>query len=446
MLSPIPPSLTLVPSEWYDETMYLRGQKWRMTRRPTRRSRPFFVLLLVLAIGAVAYFGTFVAPTMPAPFIPTPTITRSPKSFVNEAQQLYEEGKLAQSISAYKQAIIADPNNPALYIALARVQIFAGEHEDALTNAQNALLKNANNPMAHAVEAYAQNFLGDTLKAEASIQRALELDPNSALAHAYYAEILVTRGDFEDFDKAAAESRLAKELDPNSLEVYRARGLVLINSGAENLDEAIQELKAAIAINDKIADLHLLLGFAYRLKGENSLAVDELLAAYALNPQNPDIPTEITFAYSNEGQFGKAAQYAEDAVRIDPSSAKLRGNLGIMYYKNNEMDKAINELRLAVRGGTDPEGVSVEGMPLDYGKVAEYYWFYGFALAKRNRCAEAVPVFQALASGVPDYELAVDNAVAGLELCKQQLGTPLAPEETPEGEEGEATPEATDSP
>jgi tetratricopeptide (TPR) repeat protein len=399
-------------------------------------------LLLVVAIAAVAYFGTFVAPTMPAPFIPTPTMTRSPESFVNEAQQLYEDGKLAQSIAAYKQAIIADPNNPTLYVTLARVQIFAGEYEDALTNAQNALLQNPNNPMAHAVQAYAQSYLGDTLEAEASVKRALELDPNSAISHAYYAEILVTKGDYEDFDKAAAESRLAKELEPNALEVHRARGLVLLNSGTENLDEAIDELKAAIAINDKIADLHLLLGFAYRLKGENDLAVDELLAAYALNPQDPDIPTEITFAYSNEGQFGKAAQYAEDAVKIDPTSPKLRGNLGVMYYKNNEMDKAIAELALAVRGGTDPDGVSVEGLPLDYGKVAEYYWFYGFALAKRNRCAEAVPVFQALVSGVPDYELAVENAIAGLELCKASLGTPEATEGTPEGEEGEATPQA----
>ena len=63
---------------------------------------------------------------------------------------------------------------------------------------------------------------------------------------------------------------------------------------------------------------------------------------------------------------------------------------------------------------------------LDYGKVAEYYWFYGFALAKRNRCAEAVPVFQALVSGVPDYDLAVENAIAGLDLCKASLGTPEA--------------------
>ncbi len=198
----------------------------------------------------------------------------------------------------------------------------------------------------------------------------------------------------------------------------------------ENLDQAIQELKAAIAINDKIADLHLNLGFAYRVAGENDLAVDELLAAYALSPTDSNIPTEIAFAYANEGQFGKASQYAEDAVKIDPTNPRMHGNLGIMYYRNSELDKAIPALALAVRGGTTTDGAVVEGQPLDYGKVAEYYWFYGFALAKSNRCAEAVPVFQALLSGVPDDELAVENANAGLELCLVSIET-ATPEITP---------------
>jgi tetratricopeptide (TPR) repeat protein len=412
-----------------------------MNRRPRKRSSPWRILLLVILIGIALYFNQVVVPATPPLFMATPTPTRSPESFVNEAEEFYQEGKLAQAIDAYQQAIIADPNNPTLYITLARIQIFAGEYEDALTNAQNSLLKNSNNPMAHAVQAYALSFLGEHLEAEAAIKKSLELDSNNALAHAYYAEILVNKGDYEDFEKAASESRLAKELDPNALEVHRARGMVLLNSGSENVEEAISELKAAIAINDKIADLHLLLGFAYRLQLENDLAVDELLAAYALNPKDPNIPTEITFAYANEGQFGKAAQYAEDAVRIVPSDPKLRGNLGVMYYRNGEMDKAIQELSLAVHGGSDASGAVVEGLPLDYGKVAEYYWFFGFALAKTNRCAEAVPVFQALVTGVPDYDLAVENAIAGLELCKVGVEeTPTVEGEEAESEEPTATP------
>jgi tetratricopeptide (TPR) repeat protein len=409
--------------------MYLRGNKWSVTRRPKKRTNPWRIILLLILIAIALYLNQVVVPATPPLFIPTPTPTRSPESFVNEAEQYYQEGKLSQAISAYEQAIIADPNNPSNYIRLARIQVYAGEYRAAIENTQNALLKNPNNPMAHAVQGWALSFTGDPLAAEAAVKKAIELDSNNALAHAYYAEILVNKGDFEEFEKAAAESRLAKEIDPNLLEVHRARGLVLLNSGIENVDEAILEFKSAIAINDKIADLHLYLGFAYRLQGENDLAVNELLAAYALDPQDADIPTEISFAYANEGQFGKAAQFAEDAANVDSSNPKMHGNLGIMYYRSNELAKAIPELALSVHGGVTADGVAVEGLPLEYGKSAEYYWFYGFALAKSSRCSEAVPVFQALLSGVPDYELAVENAQAGMDLCLESLETPALEEE-----------------
>lgn len=402
-----------------------------MNRRPTRRSNPWVILLLLAAVGVMSYVSMVIVPATPPLFIPTATPTRNPESYVNEAEQFYADGKLAQAVSSYKQAIVANPDDPSLYITLARLQVFAGDYQGAITNAQNALLKNPDNPLAHAVLGWALGFTGDYLPAEASIKKALDLDPNNALAHAYYAEILINRGEFEDFDKAASASRRAKELEPNSLEVHRARGLVLVNSGSENIEEAIQEFKAALAINDKIADLHLNLGFAYRVRGDNDLAVDELLSAYALNPQDATIPTEIMLSYSNEGQYGKAAQYAEDAVKIEPENPRLRGNLGVMYYQqakatldNALMDQAIVELGLAVRGGVTEEGATVQSLALEYGKAAEYYWFYGFALARRDRCNEAVPVFQALVSGVPDYELAVANAQAGLELCLVSLETP----------------------
>ena len=400
-----------------------------MDTRRKRRSSPWRIALLVALIGIFLYLNQVVVPATPPLFIPTPTPTRSPESFVNEAGQLYSEGKLSQAITSYKQAIASDPNNPSNYLDLARLQIWLGEYEDAAVNAENALLKNSNNALAHAVRAWARSAVGDHLEAEGSVKRALELEPNNALAHAVYAEILLNKADFGDVDKAIQQSNIAKELAPNMLEVHRIRGLVLLNT--QNTPEAIQELKAAIALNDKIADLHLNLGFAYRVNGENDLAIEELLSAFALNPDSASAPTEISLAYANEGQFGKAVQYAEQAVAVDPSNARLWGNLGVMYYRNAELSKAIPALALVVQGGTTEDGVAVEGLPLGYSTVAQYYWFYGFALAKSSQCGEAIPVFQALLNGVPDYELAVDNANAGIELCQESLGTPLAPTPTP---------------
>ena len=98
----------------------------------------------------------------------------------------------------------------------------------------------------------------------------------------------------------------------------------------------------------------------------------------------------------------------------------------MVYYKNNDYPNAIKQLGLAVRGGMTDDGQPVEGLPLEYGRVEEYYWYYGFALGRDNRCDEAVPIFQALLTGVPDDELAVENAQAGLELCLVSIETPAA--------------------
>ncbi len=112
------------------------------------RSTGSWLFLLVILIAFVTYVDRFVLPTAQTPFMPTPTVTRAPESYVTEAEGLFAEGKLLQSIDTYMEAIRLTPNDPALYIALARVQIFAGKYDDALVNAENSLLLNPNSSMA----------------------------------------------------------------------------------------------------------------------------------------------------------------------------------------------------------------------------------------------------------------------------------------------------------
>jgi tetratricopeptide (TPR) repeat protein len=411
--------------------MYLRGSKWNMTKRSRRRSSFWRIGFLVVIILGLLYFNQVVVPAMPAPFVPTTTPTRSAESFLNEADAFFKDGKLTQAIDAYKQAILADPKNPAYYVDMARLQVFAGLYKEAQTSAEDALLLNPNNSMAHAVKAWALDFLGQYPEATASIQEALKLDPNNAAAYAYYTEILIDQGNYDDIETAISMSQKARDLAPNMLETHRARGYVLYATG--NYADAIQEYKAALAINDKIWDLHYSLGVVYRINGDFDLASQEMLAAIAFNPENPDIPTDLSRTYATQGQFGKAVQYAEQAVKVAPSDPRLHGNLGFMYYKNSELDNALTHLALAVRGGTTADGVVVEGLPLQPGRVAdEYYSFYGLALAKKGRCNEAVPVFQLILQNIAADQTAFYNANEGITYCQEQLGTPQAnPTNTP---------------
>jgi tetratricopeptide (TPR) repeat protein len=415
--------------------MYLKGSKWSMNRRRTRPNWFRIILLSLLVLGG-AYVNRFILPNQPQLGVPTPTATRSPESFVTEAEEYFTQGKLIPAIEAYRQAIISSPENPAVYVALARTQVFAGQYKEAQESAESAILLNNNNSNAHAVRAWALDFQEETLEAEASIKRALELDPNNALAHAYYAEILVDSfysgtGAVGAIEKAIEESKVAIALAPDALETHRARGYVYEATG--NYEEAIREYEAAIAVNTNIADLHLALGRNYRTLGIYDKAVEEFTRANALNPEDPTPDLFISRTYATIGEYAKAMQYAESAKDNNPASASLRGNLGVMYYRNSYWTEAITELGYVVNGGVTDDGAQIEPINLapNDSRTAEYYATYGLALSRLNQCGKALQVARTILERIPADELAVENANAIISRCQQNLDSPPEATETP---------------
>lgn len=411
--------------------MYLKGSKWSMNRRrrPVNWFRVVFLGLLTLALF---YVNQVVVPEIPPIGQPTETPTRSAESYVTEAETYFEQGKLGQAIDAYQEAIHSNPGDATTYIALARVQVFAGQYQEAHKNADYAILREPENSMAHAVRAWALDYEGNYLAAEASVKRALELDPNNGVAHAYYAEILVDSylagtGSLNAIERAAEASRTALTLAPNTIEAHQARGYVL--EVTANYEEAIREYQAAININGNIPSLHLALGRNYRALGIYDQAVEAFTRANALNPTDPTPNLLIARTYATIGEYAKAVQYAEQAVKDSPTDPRLRGALGVMYYKNLQWPEAIQELNLAINGGTTEEGQKVKGLALVSNdiRLAEYYYTYGLALARTSRCGEALPVAQLIQATIPGDEIAVSNAQEIVKICQQSLNVTPSP-------------------
>ena len=418
-----------------------------MNRR-RRRSNPWLIVVLVAAIGFFAYLNVYVIPTVPPPFVPTPTATRAPESFTMEAEAFLAEGQVRLAVDSYMAAIKADPQNIANYLQLATLQIYSGDYEAARVNAENAILLDKNRPQAFILLGWAKGFQGDYLNAEADISTALEMDPNNALGHAVYAYVLSLRvaddvAELDTLDTAIEESKQALRLDGNLMEAHWARGYVLEITA--NYEEAVQELLAAIDLNDRIAELHLALGRNYMAIEEDDQAVFEFTRAYALNPTDPEPNWYISRVYGGLGEYAKAIQAAEQAVSDDPTNPYMYGNLGTLYYRDLQYNAAIDALELAVRGGLAADGQVVEGLPLDYTlTVTEYYSRYGLALARVNRCNEAVQVAQAMLQTVPDDEDAVYNAEFMIGICQENIDNP--PTSTPEGGEGDIQMEMTPTP
>ena len=420
--------------------MYLSGSKWNM-RKKRRRTNPWRILLLLALIAGGIYLWRFYVPTVPPLFIPTPTATRSPASYVLEAESLFQSGKLEQAETSYLEAVEVDPREPDHYIQLARVRMFAGDYGGAETAARDALVLDPENGLAHAVLAWSLDFQAGeaedvetrtTKLSEAvqSIDRALGLNPNSALVNAYAAEIIIDN-DINDYERALGTAETAVSLDNSIMEPHRALAYVWERTG--NRELALESYRAASRINPFVPRLHIDIGNMLRALGDLEGAIESYLTAVSLSPTSVEPLVLIANAYAGDGQFGNASQYAKQAVDLDPANPRLRGNLGRMYYHNNVLDEALIQLSLAVRGGQTVEGPFVEGLPLDDPvpdpRVVEFYYTYGLALAKLGVCPEAIEIFEYILFAVPEDEIATFNAEEGLYLCGEIERTP-----TPEGE------------
>ncbi len=417
-----------------------------MTRR---RKKPnifgWTVFGLVLLFGY--YFNQVYLPAQPNPFEATPTPTRSPESLASEGQSLFDQGRLPQAIEAYEAAIKASPQDPLLYIALARVQVFAGFPREAQANAENALLLSPNNSMAHAARAWALDFQdGKNGEAMEAIDKALELDPNNAIAHAYRVEILIDSQSFDNIDKAREVSRTALALNPDALETRRARGYIFEATG--DYVSAVQFYRSAIEVNPYLAILHVELGRNLRFLQVYDDAITEFNTANTLNPADPEPDYFISRTYATIGEYAKALQYAETAVENRPTDPRLRGNFGVMYYRQFLYQQALDQLSLAVNGGRTEAGLPIQGLALsDDPRISEYYFTYGLALARTNQCGQALPIAQTLQTRFTTDELILEAADAIIRVCQENLDNPPVDTDTPvPTDEITSTPEETPTP
>jgi tetratricopeptide (TPR) repeat protein len=405
--------------------MYLQSSKYRLKRKSPRRFNLALIFILCTLIVVAALFQAYVVPSIPPPFMPSPTATRPAASYADDAAKLFLDGKLTDSIKTYNQAILLAPTNSDLYVAVSKVQIFAHDYQGALDNAENAVLR-SKSAVAYAVYGEALYWLekskgGNTFtEANTELQKSLELDPNLGLAHAYYAEVLMDM-DYANWRTASAEARTAITLAPNILESYRAMGYIFLSTG--NYSDALSEYQKAIDINGKLADLYIPLGDCYQAQTDSQHAIQAYLTASRLNSLDPVPVARISRSYAGDGQYGTSAQYAEMAVALAPLDPVYRGLLGEMYYFNSDYDKAVTQLTLAITGGSVDAG-AIQGLPLQAGRVAEYYYVFGLALARVGRCTDALPIFRLLQQQVPDDEAVMANVTAGLILCKHITPTP----------------------
>jgi TolB-like protein/Tfp pilus assembly protein PilF len=268
----------------------------------------------------------------------------APEVYESYLKGLYADGKsnsragVEESIGYFENAIKMDPTFAPAYVGLAdatdqlgTVIIGAPPAEaraKAMRAARKALELDPDLPEAHVLIANLLQEQWHWADAEAEYKRALELRPNDVDALGGLSSWLLSHG---RTDEALALARRSRELDP--LAVSGANiGWILFQS--HRFNEAIHEIRSALAVEPDNTDALLYLGFALVANNQSGDAIPVLEKVISVSNGSPAAIGVLIRAYSHAGRRNDALKLlAELQKRKEtgyvPAAAFVNAYLGL---------------------------------------------------------------------------------------------------------------------
>lgn len=160
------------------------------------------------------------------------------------------EGSYTSAIDAYIRARELAPNNPAIELSLAQLEVFSGNNEEG----------------------------------RAHIDRALELKSNYTAAIFLLAQLQVQAGEVVE---AARSVEATTVLVPNNPVLFFQLGILRFNVG-DNVGAA-EALERAVALNDTYANARYFLGLTYEGLDRTAEAIEQFEGVQKFNPENEEV-------------------------------------------------------------------------------------------------------------------------------------------------------------
>jgi superkiller protein 3 len=415
--------------------------------RSRRRSSPRRILLLLILVGIgvflIANQNELRQQVIPPP---TPTATRTAKSYVVEAESLAQTGNLKAAANAYIQAVSLEPDNGEVLMTLARIMALTDRTAEAVKWAERAVQSAPQSAPAQATLAMALKFHAGTLalqgrdiessktlqQALATAKTAVSLDPNYPEGQAYLAEVYAESGDLEN---AVVFIQKALRLNPNRSEVRRAQGAVLENQG--RYTDAAEAYRQAIALSPNVAYLYLVLGRAYSIIASvrdpslRASALDTFKTGAQIDPTDVRLLDEWGWTHYILEQYRDAQEVLENATRVDPQAWSPRSHLAATFFQRTNYESAIDSFKQALQmmnDKFDADHYCVTAQTRSCDRLVQAYSTLGYAYRQLGQCAQGgLGAFRKALIVRPDDP----TAQGGYNLCAEDLGTPVPRTPTP---------------
>jgi protein O-mannosyl-transferase len=273
----------------------------------------------------------------------------SARGHANLALAMLEEGKAAESIPHFLDALRLDPNQATIHCNLGDALVTIGETNKGTAEFEEALRLDPDYTPARVA-------LGNALVKRSDVKAALELyqaavasDPNDEAAHFNLAELLARMGRREE---AVAHYLETLRLDPNNAIAHYNLANLLAETGHET--EAISHFSAAARLNPRDARFPTNLGNLFLKQGRPDDAIAAYTEALRADPTAFEAHNNLAIVLASRGDLPGATEHFREAARLRPNIPEVHAALAQVLEQQGLHDEAQRELAEAKRLSVSP--------------------------------------------------------------------------------------------
>jgi protein O-mannosyl-transferase len=233
---------------------------------------------------------------------------------------------------------------------------------------------------------------------EALYGRAIAVNKENYLAYEGLGNALMSMG---RLDEAVQQLTAALKYKPSFVNAHINLGKALLDQG--KLTEAAAHLSRAVRLASDDAEAHYNLGTVLFIQGKTDEAIVSFSEALRLKPDYGQAHGNLGIAFMKQGKLGDGATHLAAAARLNPDNPEAHYNLGLAILELNHPREAAEQFAEALRLNPNAPG-------------PQYH--LALALVRQDKPQEALPHAQkardlALAAGQTDL------AAKAEELLKQ---------------------------
>jgi putative PEP-CTERM system TPR-repeat lipoprotein len=221
--------------------------------------------------------------------------------YVASAERYLAEGKTAEAVIEYRNAIDQDPKSSDLRQKLSETYLNAGDPANALQ----------------------------------ALVRAADLKPEDAELQIRTGQFLLLAKRFDDA-RARADSVLKKDERNVEAQILRANSL----AGLEDLDGAVAEMEEAVSLNPERGNTYANLGILEMGRGKTDAADRAFKKAVELDPKSVAAHMALANFYWATGQANATEAALKGALRLDPENAAANRAMAAFTIATNRRDDA----------------------------------------------------------------------------------------------------------